>query len=171
MSKPDKLVFVDLETTGLDPGKHEVIEIAAIETSLDGRIVFRTYHRRIIPQFLDRADPEALAINGYSASEWADAVPRSKAIADLNVILRGAVLVGHNVSFDEGFLTALMPRVWHHHKVDTVSLIWPRYMADKSLTSLSLNAVCKYLGVGKPNHRALADAEACRQVYALIMDK
>ena len=55
----EKLVFVDVETTGLDETRHEIIEIAVIRGS-------QTYHRKVQPQHIETASPRALEINGFS---------------------------------------------------------------------------------------------------------
>jgi DNA polymerase-3 subunit epsilon len=170
------LLFVDTETTGLDPTKHELLEVAAIRTSPDGQTIISTYEAKLKPLNLDKAEPKALEINKYSAAEWSDEkCVAPEIVADnLQKMAGNTVLVGQNVSFDEGFLSPLFTRLgmrppWGYHKVDTVALAWPLFL-HSPLEGLSLGKLCTFLGVtAVPAHRAAADAEACRQVYLKLM--
>jgi len=68
------LIFEDIETTGLVPGKDEPIEIASLLTDLQMKEVAR-FHEKIKFDHL-KMTPEAAAINHYDPKEWAfDAVP------------------------------------------------------------------------------------------------
>lgn len=175
------LLFVDVETTGLDDTKHEVIEVAAIRTSADGETVKSTFEAKLKPLNIKVAEPRALEINGYSEAEWSDdkCKERSFVVDQLQRMAAadgGTVLVGQNVSFDEGFLTPLftafgMKAPWGYHKVDTVALAWPLFVSTP-LEGLSLGKLCAFLGVEQqPTHRALADAMACREVYLKLMKR
>ena len=172
------LLFIDVETTGLDPAKHELIEVAAIRTTPDGKSVLGKYEAKLLPKNIAGADPTALKVNGYTESEWSPdkCVDASEVATSLNRLGMDCVLVGQNVSFDEGFLLPLFKSVnlkpaWGYHKVDTVALAWPVYTTT-NLEGLSLSKLCAFLGVTTvPNHRAAADVEACRNVYVLLMEK
>lgn len=170
------LLFVDVETTGLDDSRHELLEVAAIRTSSDGLTVISTYEAKIKPLHIEAAEPKALQTNGYTPEEWTDdkCVPREVIAGELTKMAQNTVLVGQNVSFDEGFLTAFFKELgvkppWGYHKIDTVSLAWP-YFLNTSLEGLSLGKLCTYLGVTTaPTHRASADVAACRAVYLKLM--
>ena len=62
------VVFLDVETTGLDPRAHEIVEIAIV--ALDGQVLLDT---KVKPQNIEAASPRALEINGYNEADWADA--------------------------------------------------------------------------------------------------
>ena len=53
--------IIDTETTGLNPAKHEVIEVAVILVEEETWQVRRTYQSRIKPMFINEADARALA--------------------------------------------------------------------------------------------------------------
>jgi DNA polymerase-3 subunit epsilon len=172
------LLFVDTETTGLDPTKHEILEVAAIRTTPDAKQVLTTYHAKIKPLRIETAEPKALEINKYSAEEWTfdKCVNPEVVVRALMAMSHNTVLVGHNVSFDEGFLTALLRQFyatvpWGYHKIDTVALAWPLFMYTPA-EGVSLEKVCRYLGTtNKPEHRAMNDALACRDVYLSLMSR
>ena len=170
------LLFVDTETTGLDPTKHELLEVAAIRTDPTGTTIISKYQATLKPMHLERAEPKALEVNGYAQWKNEPCTEPGDVVDALQKLAIGTVLVGQNVSFDEGFLSPLFTRLgmkppWGYHKVDTVALAWPLFVTT-ALEGLSLGKLCDYLGVAStPTHRAAADAEACRQVYLKLMEK
>ena len=173
------LLFVDVETTGLDPTKHELLEVAARRTSPDGQTILGEYTAKLRPLNLAAAEPKALEVNKYSEEEWAPekCVARDVVVKELHRIAQNCVLVGHNVSFDEGFLRALFYQAnlqppWGYHKVDTVALAWPLYVTKPDLEGVSLVKLAKYLELPtQPVHRAAADVAACHALYMHLMKK
>lgn len=172
-------MFVDVETTGLDPTKHEIIEVSARRTSPDGETILGEYTAKIRPTNLAVAEPKALQINGYTEEGWAPekCVDQPTVVTQLHRLAQNCVLVGHNVSFDEGFLRALFAKSglqppWGYHKVDTVALAWPLYVTKPDLEGVSLAKLAKYLELPmQPTHRAGADVAACHALYMLLMKK
>lgn len=170
------LAFVDCETTGLDPARHELLEVAAIRVSPQTLAVETELAMMVRPTRTDDADPEALRIVGYSEEAWSDALPLREAMAQLAPILDGAMLAGHNVAFDRGFLDAAWKQVGHrpenldHHLLDTATMAWP-LLSAKKLDSVSLTPVCKYLGIERgKEHAALADARASLEVARRLLN-
>lgn len=176
--QPKDLLFIDVETTGLDPTTHEVIEIAAMRTSPNALVVRGQYSAKIKPQKLELADPKALQINGFVSSEWSDEKCSSveTVLSELSKLADDCVLIGHNVSFDESFIVPLYKKLdrkvpWSYHKVDTVALAWPLYLTTE-LEGLSLSKLCSYLGTEAiPSHRAASDVAACRELYVRLIAK
>lgn len=177
------LLFVDTETTGLDPNRHELLEVAAIRTSPDGKTIKGTFEAKLRPQHIDTAEKAALEVNKYSAEEWTEEKCKPPgeivdALQKLAVVGGGTVLVGQNVAFDESFIKPLFDRFnmkvpWGYHRIDTVTLAWPLYQNEQStLDGLSLKKLVTFLGITTdPTHRAMADAMACREVYLRIMER
>lgn len=172
------LVFIDTETTGLNSRKHEVIEIAWIVTTPDAETVIETFAGRMLPEHIETAEPRALEINGYTLEKWkaGPVSARGEVAAALHKATMNSILVGHNVSFDEGFVSALMLKeavvpAWHYHKVDTAAMAWPAFATGK-LTGVSLDKVCAFLGIAQPvKHEAAADVASCRAAYRAFMAK
>ncbi|MCS7261452.1 MAG: 3'-5' exonuclease, partial [Anaerolineae bacterium] len=114
---------VDVETTGLDPGLgHRLCEIAIVRWQ-DGHEL-ETFTQRVNPE--RPVDPGAQDIHGISDEALRDA-PRFEEIAPLvRNYLEHAVIVGHNVLFDVGFLAAEWRRLrWPTPEVilvDTLTL-------------------------------------------------
>ena len=63
------LAIIDVETTGLDPGHAEMIDIGAVYTDLDGNVLGR-FFTRMMPPHPGRIHPGAAAVNGFSAERW-----------------------------------------------------------------------------------------------------
>jgi DNA polymerase-3 subunit epsilon len=169
------LAFVDLETTGLDPQRHEIIEIGAIRVDSSTLAVLAEVDVRVAPVHIERADPESLRINGYSAEGWVDAVDLHEAFDQVAPLLDGAVLAGHNVGFDKNFLNEGWKRLGRvhpkidHHTLDTASLAWPLYTAG-AVESLSLSPLCDHFGIRRVfPHRAIDDARAALELAKHLM--
>lgn len=141
-----KLAFVDTETTGLDPDRHQIWEVAIIiEHGDDWMNGEWTWH---FPVDLTKADPMALRIGRFyerrtqmpdwvmstnairrplsSENDWA--AQEAKFMArDISVLLDGAHLVGAVPSFDDAFLKRHLIRfgrcpTWHYHLVTVEAL-------------------------------------------------
>lgn len=171
------LCFVDVETTGLDPVRHELIELAAVRVDRHTLEPLDHVSVKVRPERLADADPRALEVNGYSDDAWRDAVSLGAGLRRVAPLLEGALVAGHNVGFDwaflaRGFIVAgtPIPEV-DYHRLDTASLAWPLF-ASAETDSLSLDAVCKALGLHRPTpHRALADAMASLEVARKLRDR
>ena len=169
------LAFVDLETSGLDPTRHEILEAAVIRVDAGTLADIDCTDVRVHPMRLEDADPEALRMVGYSKRAWELAATLDEALEWIWPLLDGAVLAGHNPAFDRAFLEAAWQRTGvprpalDHHILDTASLAWPLFASGR-LASLSLDAVCKHLGiVRKVRHRALADADDSLEVARRLL--
>ena len=168
---PHKRVFLDTETTGLSPGPDaaEIIEIAMITEHTDGHV--EHWVTKISPQHIDTAHPKALEINGFTPELWAEA-PTSDQISPIVADkLKGAVVVGHNVSFDLKFIQAMLIdnevslQVGHLDSIDTQKLA-KEHLKPLGLKSVSLVNCRKWFGWScEDAHTALADAEDCRRLY------
>ena len=101
-----RLVWLDCETTGLDPRVHEPWEVAAIIGDVEHVWMWRPG-----PATMFRADPQALDIGQFHerAPSVADGSER-QAAHDIARTLAGHIVVGSNPSFDVAMLTSWLRR-------------------------------------------------------------
>lgn len=123
-----RLVSVDLETSGLDSSKHEVIEVGLVFEK-DQQVETVEFS---LPFDIRRADPRALEINGWGKRVFPDNMDRARAVGYLQIVLNDAHILGKNPCFDAGFLTELFRQygarpVWHHRLVDVGSVAMGAY--------------------------------------------
>lgn len=137
---PERYVMahVDVETTGLDPARHEMVSIGMIYTDLDGREIGRL-DLRIMPPHPERIDSGARAVNGFDAALWrregaideAEAVRRIRSFHEATRAGRTVLFTAYNVWFDQAFVTALLRRhgeewrdLFHYQVLDIPSMAW-----------------------------------------------
>ena len=163
-------IFLDTETTGLMPDLHEIIEIALITTDSQFNIT-GTHVYKIKPQNLKGADPDALAINGYTDAGWADAMDpfeAAHAVREVLDIHKRSILVAHNHIFDLNFLQQLFRRNMIDEQIcnpiiDTRGVVLETFKPF-GLGGTSMNKVCFFLQWEKPQHRAYDDAKLCLRI-------
>ncbi len=155
-------VALDLETTGLDPERDEIIEIGVVRFQSDGETqVWSTLINpgRPIP-------PRIEQLTGITTEEVAHAPTLPMVLPTLRRFVGDAILVGHNVAFDLGFLRQVEV-LQHNAAVDTFALaaiVLPRQH------SYSLSALAETLGVELNDaHRALADAQATANLFRALI--
>lgn len=165
------LVFIDIETTGLDPTVHEMVEFAAKRISCRGVELDETEFR-VKPLHPETAQPEALKLNGYDPEKWQNALDPESALRRIVDFCCGdqAIIVGQNPGFDLGFINAMIKQYGAkdkipYHKVDTVSLAYT-ILVPLGLERLSLKNICEFLGISNAGeHGAMRDVERCVEVY------
>ena len=97
------IAFVDLETTGLDPSRHDIIELGIIRVDARTLEVLDEYEALVAPERLGEAQLDALAINGLTTATWEHALTLREALLEVAPLLDGALVAGHNVGFDWAF--------------------------------------------------------------------
>lgn len=153
---PDKLIFIDLETTGANSTRDRITEIGLIEFH-QGKLIEKwstlINPETAIPSFIEQ-------ITGISNAMVAEA-PRFSDIAnDLKVRLSGKVLVAHNARFDYGFLKNEFRRehiIFNEKTLCTVKLSRALYPSQKRHNLDTL--ITKHNLQVNARHRAMGDAQ------------
>ena len=162
-------IFLDTETTGLNPEQGDrIIEIGCIEL-VDRRSTERRLHHYVNP--LRSSHPDALRVHGIGDDFLADK-PLFAAIADeLLAFVAGAEIVIHNAAFDIGFIDAELARLGRGPLVQHVARVTDSLLLAREMfpgKSNSLDALCKRLEVDNSQrelHGALLDAGLLAEVY------
>ncbi len=167
--------FVDIETTGLNLLKNEIIEIGCVLTTSELELI-EEFELKIKPEHIEDADPVALKINHYDPLNWEKAYSLEKALKIFVEKVEGCIMVGHNVAFDAGFLEYAFSKIqiknsMHYHKLDTVSIAWAKMHKEPNLEHFSLHEMCLYFGIKNERaHTALPDARATYELYKKLME-
>lgn len=158
------LVAVDLETTGLNPDRDLIAEVAVVVFTEAGTVLAEW-------ATLVRAIP--LDAHGYPADPLTRvhrippaallAAPRWRHIAHrVAHVLEGATVVGHNVrAFDLPFLAAACGRVGRAFTpAGVIDTLERDRRSRHTLGRHRLADACAAWGLPAPSHRALPDARA-----------
>jgi len=184
----DKLVVFDVETSGLDPKKHEITQIAM--AAMQGDDVVSRLEMKV--QFdVARASDEALEIFGYTEERWSDAERPTVMVDQVAEFLRRnatiektsartgrkykiARVAGYNVSFDVKFLTTVF-KAWGaflpadaYRALDVMQLaLWHDEMLGAVRGSYKLVDMAEAFGFrGYEAHDAYNDVEATIHVLS-----
>lgn len=156
-------IALDVETTGLDPVRNRLLEIGAVK--VQGRTVCGTYETLV-----DAGVPVPARIRELTGitDEMRRTGKRTEEAIRGFLEFRGELpVVGHNVSFDYGFLKQAAAEagcVFETGALDTLKIA-RRVLPE--LPSRTLTAMCAYYGIDQGNaHRALDDA---RSAHLLLL--
>lgn len=172
--KKHKLAFIDLETTGLNILKHEIIEIGCVIVGPDLEMI-EEFELKIKPERIEDADKTSLKINRYDPEAWVFAYSLPEAMKIFSERVKDCVMVAHNVAFDSSFLEYAfartgIPNTMHYHKLDTISISWAKLHREPDLEHFSLREMCLRFGIKNENaHTALSDARATCGLYKKLM--
>lgn len=159
------IVAVDLETTGVESRKDKIIEIGLIKfnpTTFEVVDTFTTFINPWIPI------PEIIS----NITNIFDSDVREAPFLDRDMCQKVADFIGeapllaHNTQFDREFLMAAGIDIQDNLVLDTFHLSNIFFHEEKSL---NLGNLCESFWIGLTQaHRALADTQACMELFAHI---
>lgn len=161
--------IIDLETTGVDQRTDKIIEFGGVKM-VDG-VITETFSSLIDPGIPLPA--KITELTGITNDDLNGAPSVDAVMPDFYKFTADSILVGHNVSFDIGFLNAEGQAIhiyFDQEKMDTYILA-QRYL--KGLSNFKLKTVIKHFGIENEHaHRAVHDciatAEAFKKLAAYI---
>jgi DNA polymerase III epsilon subunit family exonuclease len=169
-SLPQRFIVLDLETTGLDPAQHEIIEIGAIRVNRDSDI-HDTFSALVKPK--RRVPKRITQITGIS-QDMVDneGEPLGKAIKEFATFIEDLPLVTFNAEFDMAFLQNAAKQ---HNLVIGNSTSCALKMARRAWPgrkSYRLNDLAKDGGLSdEGTHRALGDCKRALIVYTAAVSR
>lgn len=177
--------FVDVETTGTQPGRHEIIEIGAVVASGEkSYAVTDSFEMKAKPQRIAEAEPAALMVNRYSDEEWRDALPIDEAVRQFCDRVRGASLYAWNAGFDRAFLEPAMNRAgctlegfgldytWYDVKMNFICWAKLARREDEFAPRFSLGSAARAFRVENDDaHRALSDALTTYRIFLRLEEE
>lgn len=161
-----RTVFLDTETTGLGP-EAEIVDIAVV--GLDGTVCLDTLVKPTQP-----IPPEAAAVHGITDAMVADAPPWRLVYPLIEWWLDHRSVVIYNAQFDlkmidqcrraAGLRDGLDPALAYCAMLQYSAFDGTPGKYPGSMKWHKLERAAERFGITPGTHRALADAEACRQV-------
>jgi len=157
------LAFLDVETTGLVPGYHEMIDLGLVMTDLDGGVIDSLFIR-IQPEHPERTSDGAREVNAFDVDRWRElgALTPAATIDSLRTFHRRVagdrtvLLVAFNSWFDAAFMDHLFRSqesswrtLYHYFVLDIPSMAWA--LGHRDLTGTEL---AHRLGVADEPHVA-----------------
>jgi DNA polymerase-3 subunit epsilon len=165
----NRQIFLDTETTGLEPRLgHRIIEVAGVEM-VNRRLTGRHFHRYLNPG--RDSDEGALQVHGLT-TEFLSDKPKFAEVADeLLEYITGAELIIHNAPFDIGFLDAELALVRKKKLATFCPVVIDTLRMAKDLhpgKRNGLDSLCERYQIdnsARTLHGALLDAELLAEVY------
>lgn len=160
--------FLDIEGTGVDLNRHEVIEVGMVHD------VYGDYCCRIRPRHWDRAQREALIVSKYNPEDWKDAPFFSEVAPQIIKWLKGSWVIGHNlIGYDMPLMKAEFSRAGFDDEDifkdvgDTMMMARSFLVPGGHLKRIGLKPLCKFLGMeySEHAHNALDDAQMTKEVF------
>jgi DNA polymerase-3 subunit epsilon len=161
---PERLAFIDLETTGGNPVIDRITEIGVVEVDGDRVSSWSTLvnPERPIPEFIQQ-------LTGIRNEMVADAPTFAEVAEELAGRLQGRLFIAHNARFDYGFVKSEYQRLGQRFRTDVLCTVrlsrrlfpeHPRHNLDSLIARHGLET--------GDRHRALADADLIWQFWRLL---
>ncbi|MFH0937136.1 MAG: 3'-5' exonuclease [Candidatus Daviesbacteria bacterium] len=166
------LIFLDLESTGLQIQKQEILEIGALKVEPKKPFkILKEINIKVKPKNIQNADKTALKIVGYSEEAWKNALDLDKALDQLDEFAQDGILVGYNVSFDWAMLDKAYFSLdrfdpFYYHRLDVMPMTYLKLFSCQKIKRFSLGEICKFFKIERENqHQALDDARSTYLVF------
>lgn len=160
---------VDLELSGLDPRRHEIISFGAIP--IEGGRVQLAGAVSGLARPTQPLSESSIRIHGIRAADLVDAPPLREAIGPLLEAMAGRVLVAHVARIEQAFLSRALRSEGLRLRgtIADTSALGPLWLCERDgrmPRDLSLHALAKALGLpARAQHDALGDALTAAQVF------
>ena len=183
-----KVCYLDVETTGIDAVKYDIIQLAMI-LEIDGKVekTFCFDIKAVDPTVYDR---RALNVHNTSVEALSEGYEPLDVHKSLVTLLDKYVdrynkadkffLAGYNTRFDAEHLSNFFRKCddkyygsyFNWQLVDGMSMVYNLvYMGALSLPNYQLGEVCKHFGIPlKDKHNALADLKATKLLIHKLTD-
>ena len=183
-----KRIFIDTETTGLDPKKHGVIELAGLIEVNDKHVEEFSFKVRPFPD--DVIDRGAMKIHGTTEEEVRQWLPPVKAHESLIETLSRYVdryektdkfhWIGYNAYFDVGMMREWFAKnndkyfgAWFFHPPLDVMILAAYALREERprIPNFSQTTVAERLGISVDKekvHEALYDAKLAKAIFCQI---
>lgn len=162
---PDReYIFLDLETTGLDPARDEIIEVGAVKAR-QGKII-DTFQALVKPR--QGISYKIKKLTGISEEILAEAATVNTVLPRLIDFIGDLPIAGHNIGFDLGFINRFPGISLKNEIIDTLEIA---RIVLPTAASYRLGSLAEKLKAGMDiQHRAVADARAAADIYYKLLE-
>ena len=178
-------VFIDTETTGLDPKKHGIIAMSYIIEDEEGNILEEDLITINTFKYRAKYAPEALEVNGYTVEQIQSFQSPKEALDIFDKALckhsKGEkyIIAAYNAKFDKEMLEALYEHVYpgrywkilSHKVIDTMQTVM--FFSDTGLLEVekhNLETVAKHFDFVHIPHNCASDNAVQRAIYKGLCD-
>ena len=164
-----KQIFLDTETTGLDPNQgHRIIEIAAIEMN-NRQVTQNHYHTYLNPE--RDIDSAAQDVHGITLEFLQDKPLFRNIASEFLDFIKDSEIIIHNAPFDIGFINMELGKISFEKLETYASSIFDTLKLAKEIRPgqrNNLDALCRAYDIDNTSrsfHGALLDAQLLGDVY------
>ena len=169
------IAITDVETTGLDPTIHEIVEVGLFVINQQTLEVLDTFDVKVRPEHIETADEFALKLNGYNDADWQNALTLQEAMTLYGEKTKDAIFCAHNVTFDWSFILKAfketgIKNLMDYHRVDLFTMAWMK-LKNSGLEKFNLNKVAEHLRIPEEPmpHRAINGAMTAYEIYKRLV--
>lgn len=160
-------VILDLETTGIDPFRSEITEIAIITA---GSLNEEMFHTLINPQIL--IPEEITRITGITNEMVQDKPKIYDVLPLVEAIISNAIFVSHNVMFDLAFFDVAFQKYLGKKLNSPYMCTLELSRRLLKLPSHNLSNLAQHFGIKlECAHRALYDTIALKEIFIILLSK
>lgn len=162
MSKEQLFAIIDTETTGGNPSKDRIMEIAILLH--DGRKIIKEFSTLVNPE--TPVMPFVRSLTGIKDEMLVDAPRFSDLAKEIFEITENTILVAHNARFDYGVLRNEFRRIGIRFERKQLCTVKLAHQFFPDIKSYSLGNLCRDLKIEIDNrHRAFGDALATSVLF------
>ena len=179
-----KILWIDTETTGLNPQENGIIQIAAL-IEING-LVMENLNYKMCPLEGDKIDATALETNGHTEGQVMGFPSPQDAVDGLQEAMSNYVdkfdktdkfvIAGYFVRFDIDMLRGLFNKLGNKYfgswffsvSYDVQGLVAERVVRGFRAPNYKLKTVCKEFGIEINPHEAMSDIAATRSLDLLL---
>ncbi len=168
---PLGICAIDVETTGLSPTQHEIIEFAAVKLDKEGIVS----HLQLLIKPQDEILEHSIAIHGIDNAMVQEAPLFLDCAHHILSFIQDCTLLAHNAIYDIGFLIKELSRIGkkvpENNVVDSI-LISRTLFKNKKIKpdNFKLKTLSDYFNFTFHHHHALDDAYISLVVYAKCLE-
>lgn len=173
--KDTRFVVMDLETTGLNIHKDQVIAVGAVAIENNEIQLDQSFERTIFRE-LNKVDDTVL-IHGISPEEIANGEPPEEVLSEFMKYSGECIFLAYHAPFDQGMLSRALKRDMglplKHVFIDVADIaaaLFPSINVGNSLQNAGLDDWVEHFGLNVSNrHNASADALATAEIMLILL--